>query len=340
MSRSTLSLLSTLTITAIFSIVSFSCAGAPPPAAPAPAPAPSAAPEAKPVTPPPAEPAPAKVAEAAPQAAPAAEPEAAPAPEKAPEPPAAKEPELVTVRIPVEIKATTLFADGSIDDYTVSEWDPSLKDLQTQTRYTTSGAVTEQIKFESKDGMILSKTSYDAEGKVVSIRTFTRDASGKVVEEALTEGSGKPISSFSYGYDADGNRTKWIIKDAKGATLASTTYAYKEGKLVKSETLDSGDRKTGNSEYSYNSDGTLKAVTVYDFKGRVNRVEATIWKDGRISAEERRTAGGKVLQRVSYLYGEDGQIQEKLSEDLAGKSVIKTVYEYAFREEQRPAVSK
>lgn len=293
---------STIALAVAFAAAFTACAGAPPPAATA-----TPAPEAE-------QPA-----------------QAANAPE---------EPQWVDVRVPVRTKATTFFGDGAVDEYTVTQWNDALSDMRSQTRFTASGAVIERTDFESRDGKVLAKSTYDAEGKKVSTRTYGYGADGRLSEERLEDGAGKSISSFEYSYDSAGDRTKWVVKDGAGSILAITEYGYKDGRLVSALLEDGAGRRTGSSEYAYDPEGRLVEQTIRDAKGSILRVETTAWENGRIVREERKSAGGQLLMKTDYAYGPDGELAAKNVEDFAAKSSIKTLYEYAFRMERRPVMAK
>ncbi len=271
--------------------------------------------------------------------APAAQPDpqptaASPAKEAAPQVPAKKEPKFVIVRIPLEIKASVWFADGSLDETIASERDASGL-LVAQSRMTASGTVVERTEFAYKENKLISKTVKDGEGKLVSRRSYAYAPSGMLIGESSEDGAGKRLSNFEYAYDDAGHRVKWIVKDAGGTVLAETSYSYKDGKIQKAELKDSAGRKTGSSAYEYDAEGRLAKQTFYDAGGSVLRIETTAWKNGKISLEERKTAGGVVQQRSSYEYGNDGELLKKVVEDIVGKSKLTTTYEYAFKEERK-----
>jgi len=289
-----------------------------------------------PVEKPPTEPAPPTTSETKP----AAEPVPAPASETTPkeEPVAAveplkKEPQIITVRIPMERKSSTWFADGSLDEYTLSERDATGA-LISQARYTASGSMVEKIEFTYATGRLVTKTQKDAEGKPVSKRSYQYGPAGDLIMETLDDGMGKRLSSFTYDYEA-GFKVKWTVKDSRDSTVAETVYDYKDGKIRKAEMRDGAGRKTGSSAYEYTADGRLEAQKFHKADGSLIRVEASIWKDGSVVSEERRTAGGAVQQKVTYEYGLDGEVTKKITEDLAGKSKLTTTFEYTVREEQR-----
>jgi hypothetical protein len=235
----------------------------------------------------------------------------------------------------VEKKATVRFADGSLDEYTQSEYDSSNTRIQVQSRFSASGAPLERIEYAYKGDLLVSKTTKDSQGVVSSRRLFTYDPAGRLIREALEDKAGKPISSFEYLYDEAGHRSKWIVKDAQNTTIAETSYSYTGGRVSAAELRDSVGKKNGSSAYEYDGEGRITVQRFYDALGSLLRIESSVWKDGRLMKEERATAGGFVQQRSTYEYGTEGELVRKTLEDSVGKSKQIVEYEYFFREDQR-----
>ncbi len=275
----------------------------------------------------------AKAPVVAPASAPAATPAPAPAaaePAKAPE---KKRPRIVVVRIPLEIKSSVLFSDGSLDSYAVSERDDAGL-LLSQTRFTASGTPIEKTVFAYENGKMVSKEISDGEGKVTSRRAYAYGPHGEVTEETLSDAAGKQLSGFVYAYDGNGKRVSWIVKDAKNAPIAETVYTYADGKLKSAELRDGLGRTTGSSSCEYDG-GRLVKQSFFDARGSLVRIETSEWKEGKLVREERKTAGGATQQRTEYEYGPDGEILKRTVEDVVGKSKLATTYEYSFKEESR-----
>ena len=290
----------------------FSCASAPVPKAPAAPTAPAVA-QAAPSGP--SEPAPVKPSSSV-----------VAVPEK-------KAPRVVVVRIPLETKSSVLFADGTLDGYTVSERDGN-GFLSAQTRHTASGTPVERVEYAYKAGKLETKTTKDGEGKLVSRRVYVLGADGLVLSEFLEDAGGKRLSSFEYSYDSNGKRSSWIVKDGKNTLIAETVYGYKDGILRNAELRDGMGRKTGSSTYEYGGD-RLVQQRFYDAVGTLLRTETTSWNNGKVVLEERKSAGGAVLQRTTYEYGADGELLKKTFEDVVGKNKLITKYEYAVKEERK-----
>jgi len=244
-----------------------------------------------------------------------------------------KAPRIVIVRIPLEVKASVLFPDGSLDGYTQSERDTQGL-LLSQTRYTASGTTIEKIEYVYNLGKLASKITKDGEGKLVSLRSYEYGSTGLLIAETVDDANGKRLSSFEYTYGANGKRLTWIVKDAKATPIAETVYTYRNGILEKAELRDGIGRKTGFSSYDYEGDRLVKQ-SFFDAGGTLLRVETNTWSNGKVTIEERKSAGGAIQQRSTYEYGTDGQLLKKMWEDVAGKSKLTTTYEYSFKEERK-----
>lgn len=249
--------------------------------------------------------------------------------------PAKKQSRVITIKVPVEKKSLVKFADGSLDEYTLSDYDGANVLLLTQTRYSASGALLERTDFSYTDGKVTTKTVKDGDGKVTSQRLYTYNPQGLLIKEFAQDGAGKPISTFEYAYDAKGDRTSWIVKDSKGVEVAQTVYTYKDGRLQGAELRDGTGKKTGSGLYEYTADGKIRAQKYYNALDSLIRIESTYWDGDRVQREERTTAGGQVQQRIDYTYGSSGELTQKVIEDFVGKSKKIIQYEYVFRDEQK-----
>lgn len=256
-------------------------------------------------------------------------------PAPSPAEPAKKQSRVITVKVPVEKKSLIKFADGSLDEYTLSDYDSANVLLLAQTRYSASGALLERTDFSYTEGKVATKTVKDGDGKVTSQRFYSYNPQGLLIKEFAQDGAGKPISTFEYAYDSKGDRTSWIVKDSKGVEVAETVYTYKDGRIQGAELRDGTGKKTGSGLYEYTADGKIRAQKYYNALDSLIRIESTYWDGDRIQREERATAGGQVQQRIDYTYGSSGELTQRVTEDFVGKSKKIIQYEYVFRDEQR-----
>ncbi|MCX7655262.1 MAG: hypothetical protein N2Z76_01920 [Treponemataceae bacterium] len=244
-------------------------------------------------------------------------------------------PTTVTITVPLEKKVVTRFANGSVDEYLVSEYDEKLQYLRSQKKFSASGSLLEQTEYTYNGNRLVSKTIKDGEGKVLSIRNYGYDAKGQVIQEILLDGNGKQLSAFEYGYDAAGNKIRWKILDGNNSLVAETVYTYDGTVLRNAELRDGTGKKTGASFYEYTSEGKLKSITYSNAVGTVIRIERFTYADNQLVKEERTTAGGQILQIVNYDYGAYGEILKKTVDDRQARSQQTFEYEYVYRQDQK-----
>jgi hypothetical protein len=249
--------------------------------------------------------------------------------------PVQKTTRVITVTVPMEVESRTRFADGTLDEVTNSEYDPSGLLLIGQTRLSASGTLLEDVQYAYQGSLLVTKTSRDAEGKLLSVRTFTYDGVGRLSGESLKDGAGKPVSASLYAYDAAGKRVAWIIKDAKGVQVAETLYTVKDGRVMGAELRDGTGKKNGHSVYAYDAAGNIVSQKYYNALGSLQRIEASVWENGKPVREERQTAGGQVQYRTDYVYGPEGELQRKTTVDVPGNATKIVEYAYTFRDERR-----
>jgi len=242
---------------------------------------------------------------------------------------------VITVKVPMEVKSQTKFADGTLDEVTNSEYDPSGVLLIGQIRLSASGTLLEDVQYAYQGSLPSTKTTRDAEGKQLSVRTYTYDGAGLLSGETLKDGAGKLVSASLYSYDGAGKRVSWIIKDAKGVQVAETVYTIKNGRAMGAELRDGTGKKNGSSVYSYDAAGNIVDQKYYNAQGTLQRIEASVWENGKLVREERQTAGGQVQYKTDYVYGPDGELQRKTIVDVPGNATKIIEYAYTFREERR-----
>ncbi|HOJ98034.1 MAG TPA: hypothetical protein PLW34_00550 [Termitinemataceae bacterium] len=244
-------------------------------------------------------------------------------------------PKTVTVTVPLEKKVITRFANGSVDEYSVSEYDEKLQFLRNQKKFSASGSLLEQAEYAYNGNRLVSKTIKDGEGKILSVRNYGYDAKGQVVQEILLDGNGKQLSAFEYGYDGAGNKIRWKILDGNNSLVAETLYIYDGSVLRNAELRDGTGKKTGASFYEYTPEGALKSITYYNAGGAVTRIERFTYMNNQLVKEERTTAGGQILQIVSYEYGSHGEVLKKTVDDRQARSQQIFEYEYVYRQDQK-----
>lgn len=239
-----------------------------------------------------------------------------------------------TGQTPVEIRASVLFADGSLDEYTTSDYDPTLTNMIYQNRYSASGTLLEKVEFayQDEEGRLTTKLTRDVEDRLKTRIVYKYNDQGLLGEEILTGKDGKVVSSYKYGYDARGNRNSRIVNNAAGVMLAQTDYALNDaGLVVSSETRDGSGRKINVTENQYDANGNLVNQKVYNARGELTASINVVWREGREVENQQVGPDGQVQLRVTNEYGPDGELLRKKVENLQGESTQIMEYEYTFK---------
>jgi hypothetical protein len=231
----------------------------------------------------------------------------------------------------VETKESVLFADGTLDEYTTLEYDPSFINVVNQSRHSASGALLETVEFAYQDesGWLTTKLTRDMEDRLRARVVYQYNAEGRLWRETLTNNAGKAISSYEYGYDARGNRISRIVNNGAGVKLAETRYVFNDaGLMTASETTDGSGRKINSTENGYDSRGNLTSQKIYNAGGELTATINAAWQDGLEVSNEQQSADGTVQIRIINEYSPDGRLSRKTVENFQGESTQVFEYEY------------
>jgi len=236
--------------------------------------------------------------------------------------------------VALEIKHSVFFADGSLDEYTTSEWDSGYTRVDNEVRYSASGTMLEQVEFAYNEdkGQKTTKITRDVESRLKNRIVYQYNPQGKLFRESLVDNKGKVVSTYEYAYDNRGNQISRIMKNRTGNKLAETTYTYDAGgKMITSETKDAGDNKISATKYTYDSQGNLINQQVTNAEGKVTSVITSVWRGGLETRNEMATPDGHVQMRVTNEYGTKDELTKKTIENIQGESKQFIQYEYVFR---------
>lgn len=250
--------------------------------------------------------------------------EAGPAKGKAPPPGA----------IPVEKRALVKFADGTLDEYTISDYDPSDVTLIGQNRYSASGGLMDQVEFtyQEETQVLTLKMTKDEEYKLKSRIVYQYNEKNQLAKETVVNKAGKAVSSNEYTYNNGGNVASRAILNGNNVKLAETVYTYQGNLVVASETKDGLGKPISSSQNDYDRDGNLVNQVLRNAAGRVSRQIKTVWQDGREIEITQISGDGVTVQlRITNLYGATGELLKKTIENFQGNSVQVMEFEYEFR---------
>jgi hypothetical protein len=232
----------------------------------------------------------------------------------------------------VETKEATLFADGSLDEYTTMEYDPTFTNMVNQSRYSASGALLEKVEFAYQDegGWLTTKLTRDVEDRLKTRIIYQYNEQGRLWKEFLANKAGKTVSSYEYGYDDQGNRVSRIVYNGAGAKLAETLYTFNEARrVIASETKDGSGKKINATENEFDSRGNLTAQKIYNGSGELVTTINAVWQNGREVKNEQKGEDGAIQIRITNEYGPHGRLARKTIEDIQGDSIRIMEYEYA-----------
>jgi hypothetical protein len=251
-----------------------------------------------------------------------------------PAPGSSAEGKLVPGQIPVEKRAVVKFADGTIDEFTISEYDPSDITLLGQNRFSASGGLVDQIEYtyDEEKNMLTNKMTKDDENRIKSRIVYVHDeATDRLVRETVVNKAGKPVSTNEYTYNPAGFVVSRAILNGNNVKLAETFYTY-NGTLVVSSKTQAGDgRPISSSTNEYDRDGNLINQVLYNAAGNVTRRISTVWQNGYEMETTQTTADGKPQLRITNEYGAAGELIRKRVENYQGESTQVIEFEYEFR---------
>ena len=238
----------------------------------------------------------------------------------------------------LEIKQSIFFADGTLDEYTTSQWDKEYSHVDNQSRFSASGAMLEQVEFtyHVDKGYITEKKTRDVESRLRNRVVYQYNPQGQLFRESLVDNKGKIISTYEYTYDAKGNRISRIIKNLAGDKLAETVYTFdNQGRMTASQTRDFMETGISSTDYQYDMQGNLVRQVVKNNEGRATATINAVWQDGNEVRNEMLGADGSVQMRVTNEYGTNGELVKKTIENFQGASKQIMQYEYTFRPARR-----
>jgi hypothetical protein len=237
-------------------------------------------------------------------------------------------------QIPVEKRAVVKFADGTIDEFTISEYDPSDITLLSQNRFSASGGLMDQIEYtyDEERNVLTNKMTKDDENRIKSRIVYVHDeATDKLMRETVVNKSGKAVSTNVYTYNSSGFVTARAILNGNNVKLAETFYTYNGDQVVSSKTQAGDGRPISSSTNEYDRSGNLVNQVLYNAAGNVTRRISTTWQEGHEIEVTQTTADGKPLLRITNEYGAAGELLMKRVENYQGESTQIIEFEYEFR---------
>jgi hypothetical protein len=242
----------------------------------------------------------------------------------------------VPKQVPVETRAVVKFADGTVDEFTVSEYDPSDITLLSQNRFSASGGLMDQIEYtyDEEKNMLTNKMTKDDENRIKSRVVYVHDEkTERLMRETVVNKAGKAVSTNEYAYNPAGFVVSRAILNGNNIKLAETFYTYQGNLVVSSETKAGNGRPISSSVNEYDRNGNLINQVLYNAAGKVTRKISTIWQDGHEIEITQTSADGKPQVKITNEYGAAGELLRKRIENYQGESIQVIEFEYEFRPE-------
>ncbi|AEF84569.1 hypothetical protein TREPR_0487 [Treponema primitia ZAS-2] len=235
--------------------------------------------------------------------------------------------------IPVEKRALVKFADGTLDEYTISDYDPSDVTLIGQNRYSASGGLMDQVEFtyQEEKQVLTVKMTKDEENRLKSRIVYQYNEKNQLAKETVVNKAGKAVSSNEYAYNNGGNVASRAILNGNNVKLAETVYTYNGTLVVASETKDGQGKPISSSQNEYDRDGNLVSQVLRNAAGNVSRRITTVWQNGKEIENTQISGDGKVQLKITNEYGNTGELLKKTVENYQGNSVQVMEFEYEFR---------
>jgi hypothetical protein len=237
-------------------------------------------------------------------------------------------------QIPVQKQATVKFADGTVDEFTVFEYDPSDITLLGENRFSASGGLMDQIEYtyDEEKNMMTTKMTKDDENRLKSriVYEYT-EAIDKPIRETVVNKAGKSVSVNEYAYNSAGFPVSRAILNGNNVKLAETFYTYNGDLVVSSKTQAGDGRPISSSTNEYDRDGNLVNQVLYNATGNVTRRISTVWQNGHDIEITQTAADGKPQLKITNEYGAAGELLKKTVVNYQGESTQVIEFEYEFR---------
>jgi hypothetical protein len=234
----------------------------------------------------------------------------------------------------VEKRAVVRFEDGTIDEYTISEHDPSDITLLGQNRYSASGGLMDQIEYtyNEEKNVLTNKMTKDDENRLKSRVVYENDdTTDRLVRETVVNKAGKAVSTNEYAYNPAGFVVSRAILNGNRVKLAETFYTY-TGNLVVSSRTEAGDgRPISSSTNEYDREGNLVNQVLYNAAGAITRKISTVWQNGHDVEITQTSADGKLQLKITKEWGDLGDLLRQRIENYQGNSTQVIEFEYEFR---------
>ncbi len=222
-----------------------------------------------------------------------------------------KEPAVVQETVFLVEEERSFFSDGVLDERRLNTYSGEGTELLETLIYNSEGVLTEKSVAEYGNGNMVSMTSMNADGEIVSIHRYSYQ-DGRMIEDRLYNGKEELQTLLTWECDDEGRKTRWNIFNGSGALLAYTLYHYEDAYPVRIE--------------SYNPAGVLQELFVNEYAdGRLQKMTQYDGKDTLVSYTTSRYESGALVEET--VHRKNGAVRRKtLFENDADGNPLKIIY--------------
>lgn len=155
------------------------------------------------------------------------------------------------------------------------------------------------------------------------------DSEGRVVKEFRHYLDGEP-DQISYEYNSEGHLVKRLLTDSDGEEGEKHLWIYKDNLLVREEAYNEYGDLESSKTYTYTDDKKPEEVVELNLTGGDEIRLVTLYNtDGKVEAEKRYDAKGRLVARSIYSFDESGNNTAIEEESVRGKTTVTLVYDEA-----------
>ncbi len=166
-------------------------------------------------------------------------------------------------------------------------------------------------------------------GEPAERTTREYDAGGHVVKEYRHYLEGEP-DEIRYEYNAEGHLVSRRLMDSDGEEGERQIWIYEHGLLAREESYNDYGNLEFSKTYTYSDDQKPEEVVELNFSGGEETRLVTVYNAaGRVEAEKRYDARGRLVARSIYTYDEKGNNTLIEEESVRGKSIVTLTYDEA-----------
>lgn len=194
-----------------------------------------------------------------------------------------------------------------------------------QIEYHPDGTVEQKTvsRFNNKNLIVEEQITDNVE--VIENKAWEYDDNGRVVKELQYYIDGA-VDTTEVFYDADGNIIERKTTDHEGETGAREIISYINGKIAKHTVYDEDGEIEADEQNTWDEQNRLIKKVSLNLEGEKETLEIEYNEDGSVFKEILLNEDGKIIERNTYTYGENGMPKEIHEETTLKNNVAKIQY--------------